>query len=112
MQDLSSPRQPELAKADFFLVFHSLDDYRWIASDCNARQASKVDIKPTAGTESPVSAIKDSLSEADIKQVDFPVSVSVSRDAVETASQLSDWVEYYHLLPMYGVMRDSSDFYR
>ncbi|GKV73577.1 hypothetical protein [Pseudarthrobacter sp. NCCP-2145] len=112
IQDLSFPRQSELAKASIFLVFHSLADYRWIASAGNTGQASQVDIELTAGTADPVLAIRASLSAADKEHIVFPVSVSVSRDGVEAVKQLTDWVEEYHLLPMHGVMRDSTDFNR
>ncbi|WP_146072363.1 hypothetical protein [Arthrobacter sp. Y81] len=112
IQDLTSPRRSELSRANYFLVFKSKDHYEWIASDWSTRQAVKVDITPAKGTFDPVQSIARSFSSPGKEQVNFPVSAVLPGDAVDAASLQGDWVEDYHLLPMHGVMRDSSDFVR
>jgi hypothetical protein len=112
VQDLNSPRQSELSKAKYFLVFQSKDRYGWVASDWSTRQAVKVDVTLAKGTFDPVQSIAASFSGPGKAQANFPISAGMLEDVVEAANPQGDWVEDYHLLPLHGVMRDSSDFTR
>lgn len=111
IQDRKSPRQADLLRAEYYIVFTSPNKYYWVASDWATRKAVRVTVHLAVGAIDPVARLR-TIRETQSEQTKYPISARVHGETVELANLVGDWVENYHLMPLMEVMCDGSDFSR
>lgn len=109
-RDQENPRASELERCEYYLVFTSPQDTYWVASDWVTRQAAKVQVVLIEGAGDPAQQISQSAQFANPADIIFPISAQMVEGSIAQVERVGDWLEDYRLLPLRGVMCDSSDF--